>query len=87
VVDVGVRLNDDVWEMDEKLDDTDRENLDRPFTEEEIHEVIAQMEKNIKLLALMEFLCNFINIAGISSSSKFLECSMISMTTELIWKE
>jgi hypothetical protein len=46
VVDTGVRLNDSVWEEDEKLDDTNRENLDMPFTEEEIDEVIELMEKN-----------------------------------------
>jgi hypothetical protein len=46
VVDTGVRLNDGIWELDEFFYDIDRENLDRTFTEEEIHQVIDQMEKN-----------------------------------------
>jgi hypothetical protein len=32
----GVRLSDDVWNNDERLDDTDIENLGRRFTEEEV---------------------------------------------------
>jgi hypothetical protein len=40
VLDAGVRLSDNIWDENEKLDDSDRINLDMPFTEEEIHEVI-----------------------------------------------
>jgi hypothetical protein len=46
LTDAGVRLRDDIWDREEKLEDGDRESLDRPFTEEEIHEIICQMEKN-----------------------------------------
>jgi hypothetical protein len=42
----GVRLSEDVWNNEEKLDDTDRENLDRRFTVEEVKNVVDQIEKN-----------------------------------------
>jgi hypothetical protein len=35
-----------VWNIDERLSEEDRNELDRPFTEEEIKAVIDQMEKN-----------------------------------------
>jgi mannosylglycoprotein endo-beta-mannosidase len=46
VADSGVRLNDNIWDESEKLDETDRNLLNAPFTEEEIHQAISQMEKN-----------------------------------------
>jgi hypothetical protein len=46
VVDFGVRLNDSIWDENEKLDENDRNILNAPFTEEEIHQAISQMEKN-----------------------------------------
>jgi hypothetical protein len=46
VTDAGVRLVDNIWEENEKLNEVDRELLDRPFTAEEIHQVIDQMERN-----------------------------------------
>jgi hypothetical protein len=45
-IDVGVRSRDDISGREEKLADEDRANLDRNFTEEEIHDIICQMEKN-----------------------------------------
>ena len=58
----SVRLSDDNWQAWEKLNDEDREKMGVPFTEKEVKEVIDQMEK-IKLLVLMGFLLNSINIA------------------------
>jgi hypothetical protein len=46
VVDSGVRLDDSIWDENEKLDENDRNILNAPFTEEEIHHAISQMEKN-----------------------------------------
>jgi hypothetical protein len=46
VMDTGVRLNDNIWEESAKLDEADRESLNNPFTKEEIHQVIDQMERN-----------------------------------------
>jgi hypothetical protein len=46
VEDKGVRLNGDIWNNDEKLSDTDRENLSSRFKEEEVKNVVDQMEKN-----------------------------------------
>jgi hypothetical protein len=46
VDDAGVRLSEDIWEEEEKLDDNDRRELDMLFGEEEIHEIVDQMEKN-----------------------------------------
>jgi hypothetical protein len=46
VLDSGVRLNDNIWDESEKLDEAGREYLNSPFTEEEIHQVIDQMERN-----------------------------------------
>jgi hypothetical protein len=42
----GVRLDENVWSIDEKLNDSDRENLGRRFTMEEVKNVVDQMEKN-----------------------------------------
>jgi hypothetical protein len=39
------RMREGSWSETECLDDTDRANLDRSFSEEEIKEVIDQMEK------------------------------------------
>jgi hypothetical protein len=44
--DRGVRLNVDIWNNAEKLDDTDSETLSRRFTEKEVKDVVDQMEKN-----------------------------------------
>jgi hypothetical protein len=44
--DTRVRLNSDIWNTDEKLNDIDRENMSRRLTEEEVKNVIDQMEKN-----------------------------------------
>jgi hypothetical protein len=44
--DRGVRLDENVWNTDEKLNDLDRENLGRRFTMEEVKHVVDQMEKN-----------------------------------------
>jgi mannosylglycoprotein endo-beta-mannosidase len=46
IMDTGVRLNDNICDEGEKLDEADRESLNTPFTEEEIHQVIDQMERN-----------------------------------------
>jgi hypothetical protein len=62
--DAGVRLNGDIWDNGEKLNDSDRERMNRRFIEEEVKEVIDQREK-IKLQVLMEFLLNSIRNAGI----------------------
>jgi hypothetical protein len=35
-----------VWDIEERLSEDDRNELDRPFTEEEIKSVIDQMEEN-----------------------------------------
>jgi hypothetical protein len=35
-----------MWNIDERLSEEDRNELDRPFIEEEIKSVIDQMEKN-----------------------------------------
>jgi hypothetical protein len=42
----NIKLRDDVWDTEEKLSKEERHNLDSPFTEEEIKNVIDQMEKN-----------------------------------------
>jgi hypothetical protein len=42
----NIKLRDDVWDTEEKLSKEERNNLDSPFTEEEIKNVIDQMEKN-----------------------------------------
>jgi hypothetical protein len=42
----GVRLDENVWSIDEKLNDSDRENLGRRFAMEEVKNVVDQMEKN-----------------------------------------
>jgi hypothetical protein len=47
-------MNDNIWDDNERLDEADRELLNSPFTEEEIHQVIDQMEKN-KAVVLMVF--------------------------------
>jgi hypothetical protein len=39
--DAGVRLRDDIWDREEKLEDGGSVNLDRNFTEEEIHDIIC----------------------------------------------
>jgi hypothetical protein len=44
--DIGVRLNADIWNNAEKLDDTDMEALGKRFNEKEVKEVVDQMEKN-----------------------------------------
>jgi hypothetical protein len=44
--DRGVRLNAEIWENAEKLDDRDREILSRRFTEQEVKDVVDLMEKN-----------------------------------------
>ncbi|KAK1570145.1 hypothetical protein QYE76_027234 [Lolium multiflorum] len=44
--DRGVRLNAEIWENAEKLDDRDREILSRRFTEQEVKNVVDLMEKN-----------------------------------------
>jgi exosome complex RNA-binding protein Rrp4 len=46
VENTGVGLNGDIWNTNEKLNDTDRENMSMRFTEEEAKKVIYQMEKN-----------------------------------------
>jgi hypothetical protein len=46
VHDAGVILRNDIWDIEEKLNEDDRVNLDRNFTGKEIHDVICQMEKN-----------------------------------------
>ncbi|KAK1697578.1 hypothetical protein QYE76_014275 [Lolium multiflorum] len=46
VIDSGIRLSDDVWSDDEKLNDFDCVELDKRFSLEEIKEVIDHMEKN-----------------------------------------
>jgi hypothetical protein len=43
VHDAGVRLRDEVWDEEEKLNEDDRINLDRSFTKQEIHDIIYQM--------------------------------------------
>jgi hypothetical protein len=40
-IDAGVRLRDDIWDREEKLEEEDRENLGRNFSEEEIHDIIC----------------------------------------------
>jgi alpha-D-ribose 1-methylphosphonate 5-triphosphate synthase subunit PhnI len=40
------RMSDDVWLDFELLNDLDRAKMDRPFTEEEVKDVIDQMERN-----------------------------------------
>jgi hypothetical protein len=67
VEDAGVRLRDEIWDEEEKLNEDDRISLDRIFTEHEIHDILCQMEKIslIYNLALMESLWNFINVVGI----------------------
>jgi hypothetical protein len=45
VEDKGVRLSGDVWNSAEKLNDTDRKDLNKRFTEEEVKSVVDQMKK------------------------------------------
>jgi hypothetical protein len=45
VEDRGVRLRGDVWDREEKLDDTARENLDTRFTVEEVKNVVDKNGK------------------------------------------
>ncbi|KAK1642044.1 hypothetical protein QYE76_059849 [Lolium multiflorum] len=45
-IDSGIRLEDDIWSPEEKIDDLDREVMDRAFSEEEIKNTIDQMENN-----------------------------------------
>jgi hypothetical protein len=45
-IDYGIRLANDTWSAEEKMDDLDRESMDRPFSEEEIKNTIDQMENN-----------------------------------------
>jgi hypothetical protein len=44
--DSGIRLADETWSLEEKIDDLDRESMDRPFSEDEIKNTIDQMENN-----------------------------------------
>jgi hypothetical protein len=39
-------LRDEIWEERKKLSDSDRVDMDREFSEEEIKSVIDQMERN-----------------------------------------
>jgi hypothetical protein len=50
----SARMAESVWSDEECLNDTDRVEMAKPFTEEEIKNVIDQMKKK-KLLALMDF--------------------------------
>jgi hypothetical protein len=43
---VATRLREDIWSDGEKLNSLDRMELDKPFREEEIRDVIFLMEKN-----------------------------------------
>jgi hypothetical protein len=40
------RMRDDIWSDVESLTKEDRIDMDKPFTEEEIKNVVDQMEKN-----------------------------------------
>jgi mannosylglycoprotein endo-beta-mannosidase len=40
------RMRDDIWSEAESLTEEDRVEMDKPFTEEEIKNVVDQMEKN-----------------------------------------
>jgi hypothetical protein len=64
VEDRGVRLSADVWSSEERLNDTDRENLSRRFTEEEVKNVVDQMKKKTKQQALMGFPLNLSSVLG-----------------------
>jgi hypothetical protein len=46
VIDTGIRLRNDVWTDDEKLDNLDCAVMDKHFSLEEIKETIDHMEKN-----------------------------------------
>jgi hypothetical protein len=46
VTDSGIRLSDDVWAEEEKLNALDCVELDKRFSLEEIKDVIDHMEKN-----------------------------------------
>jgi negative regulator of genetic competence, sporulation and motility len=35
-IDYGIRTDDDIWSPEEKIDDLEREVMDRAFSEEEI---------------------------------------------------
>jgi hypothetical protein len=50
--------------MRSPINDTDRTKLDKPFTKEEIKNVIDQMEKKIKLMVLLDFQLSSINLVG-----------------------
>jgi hypothetical protein len=45
-IDSGIRLEDNIWSAEEKINDLDREAMDRPFSEEEVKYTIDQMENN-----------------------------------------
>jgi hypothetical protein len=46
VIDTGIRLREDVWTADEKLDNLDCAVMDKHFSLEEIKDTIDHMEKN-----------------------------------------
>jgi hypothetical protein len=46
VADTGIRLDGEIWEEREKLNNLDRLDMDRRFSMEEIKDIVDQMEKN-----------------------------------------
>jgi hypothetical protein len=63
-IDSGIRLDNNIWSREEKMDDLDREVMDREFSEEEIKKALLIRWKITKQLVLMALLQNFMKSAG-----------------------